>query len=284
MINQTILISGLPDSGKTTFIAALWYFIFNGTAKDDYSADSLADTELEYLNTIGGNWAACEKVIRTNRSNLDDVSINLLHNSTGQRWKLDVPDMKGERFNRQFEFRQWDDDFEKILSGAGSLMIFVDPRDHKNKPRLIYKENQVYRFFGDTMPENINPPNDTWTENLAPSQVKLVDFLQTIDYHASGKIKKIAIIVSCWDVLKSEENPELWCKLHVPLLYQYLLANDDLFKSKYFGLSAQGGSYDTKESIEILLRKPPLDRIEVTDGVDSNKNILSPILWLTDDN
>jgi len=286
MIEQKILISGLPDSGKTTFIAALWYFIFNGSIKDDYSADTLADSELEYLNTICGNWAACEKVIRTNQATLEDVTINMVHNSTGKRISLNVPDIRGEQFNRQFEFRQWAEDFENVLDGVGGLLLFVDPRDTKNCPRLIHKENQLYRIFGETSPEKSPDEAVTWSEELVPNQVKLVDFLQTLDYHRPNMIKKIAVIVSCWDVVSSEISAEEWCKINVPLLHQYLLANDGKYLSKYYGLSAQGGSYDDLEEKGRLLENPnPLDRIKVIHDVNlPNYNILSPILWLTNDN
>lgn len=284
MKDQTILFSGLPESGKTTFIAALWYYIFNGTANDEYAANSLADTELEYLNTIAGNWAMCEQVIRTNKNSLEDVRISIKHNASGKIWTLDIPDLKGERFIRQFEFRQWDEDFERVLQEVDRLILFVDPRDTMNSPRLIFHENQHYRIFGESPPNVENNSSIVWTENLVPSQVKLVDYLQSLDYHRPGQIKKIAIVISCWDVLTHSEHPKEWCRKSVPLLYQYILANSDLFDSKFYGLTAQGGSYETEDSKDRLLQMAPLDRVEVTDGITVSKNILTPILWLTNDN
>lgn len=282
MSEKSIIFSGLPESGKTTFLAALWFFIFSSTDDDDYTCDTLEDGELEYLNGISKNWASCEEVIRTNQNKIEEVVINLKHKLSEKSMSLLIPDMRGETFNSQFEHREWDEEFDTILDGAYGMLLFVDPRDKKNKPRLIFKENQQYKVFEEAM-INDNPPQ-SWTEDLAPSQVKLVDFLQMIDFHKPNVLRKISVVVSCWDELETEKDPEIWCKKEVPLLYQYLDSNDHLFDVKYFGVSAQGGSYEKTEAKDLLLQlEDPLQRIKVTDGKLETNNILSPILWITDD-
>lgn len=282
MSEKSIMFSGLPESGKTTFLAALWFFIFNSTEDDDYECNTLEDVELEYLNTISKNWASCEEVIRTNQNKIEEVIINIKHKLSEKSMRLWIPDMRGETFNSQFEHREWDEEFDSILDKAYGMLLFVDPRDIKNKPRLIFKENQPFKVFGETM---INDnPQQSWTEDLAPSQVKLVDFLQMIDFHKPNVLRKISVVVSCWDEIKTETDPEIWCKKEVPLLYQYLYSNDHLFDVKYFGVSAQGGSYEKVGAKDLLLQlDDPLQRIKVTDGKLETNNILSPILWITDD-
>jgi hypothetical protein len=282
MSEKTILFSGLPDSGKTTYIAALWYYIFYSTGKETYSADTLENAELEYLNSISLSWAGCKIVKRTNPTKLEDVSIRMKNNITGEQMVLNVPDINGERFNTQFEFRKWEEEFEKLIETSNGLLLFIDPRDVKNKPRLIYQENQLYRIFGDEKPTKSTTPV-TWTEKLVPNQVKLVDFLQMLDYHKPNSINKIAVLVSCWDVITGETNPQNWCHTNVPLLTQYLTTNNHLFETKYFGLSSQGGNYEIPAIKTKLLEMDPLDRITVTDGINTSNNILSPILWLNNE-
>jgi hypothetical protein len=282
MSEKTILFSGLPNSGKTTYIAALWYYVFYSTGKEIYSADTLENAELEYLNSISLSWAGCKIVKRTNPTRLEDVSIRMKNNLTSKQFVLNVPDINGERFNTQFEFRQWGEEFEKLIESSNGLLLFIDPRDPQNKPRLIYQENQIYRIFGDEKPKKSLEPV-IWTEKLVPSQVKLVDFLQMLDYHQPNVIKKIAVLVSCWDVIIGETNPRNWCETNVPLLTQYLAANNHLFETKFFGLSSQGGNYEIPEIRTKLLEMEPLERITVTDGTSTPYNILSPILWLTNE-
>jgi hypothetical protein len=283
MSEKSIIFSGLPESGKTTFLAALWFYIFNSSHENEYTCDSLEGVELEYLNAISTKWASCEEVIRTNQNKIEEVTINLKNRLSDKPMRLWIPDMRGETFNTQFEHREWDEEFDIILDKAYGMLLFVDPRDVKNKPRLIFKENQPYKCFGE---ELINTdPEQAWSEDLAPSQVKLVDFLQMIDFHKPNILRKISVIVSCWDEIKTEVAPEIWCKKEVPLLYQYLSSNLDLFDVKYFGVSAQGGSYEKTETKDSLLElDDPLERIKVTDGKFTTNNIFSPILWITDDN
>lgn len=281
MADKGILFSGLPESGKTTFLAALWYFIFNSTKEHEYTYDSLENTELEYLNSISLNWAGCEDVIRTNQNKIEMVSIKMVHNTSGNSMTLTIPDISGETFNTQFQDREWDEEFDYLLENVYGIILFIDPRDKKNKPRLIYHESQHFRIFDEMMVNEYS--EQSWTENLVPSQVKLVDFLQMVDFHKPNFIKKISVIISCWDLIDSNSKPELWCKQELPLLHQYLNSNEQLFKVKYFGVSSQGGSYESEHIKENLINKEPLDRIIVTDGLNTSNNILDPILWITNE-
>lgn len=281
MTEKGILFSGLPESGKTTYLAALWYFIFNSTKNHEYTSDSLENTELEYLNSISRNWASCEDVMRTNQNKIEMVNIRMIHNASGNSMVLKIPDISGETFNRQFQDREWDEEFDYLLENVYGILLFIDPKDKKNRPRLIYHENQYYRLLGESMSNSI--PEQSWSEDLVPSQVKLVDFLQMIDFHKPNILKKISVVVSCWDLINVNLTPQLWCKEELPLLYQYLIANEELYDVKFFGVSSQGGNYENEEIKEGLLNKEPLERISVTTDSNTDNNILSPILWITNE-
>lgn len=276
-MTSNILFSGLPESGKTTFIAAMWFYIFYGSEDSNFTYGDLEDAEMEYLNSLSQEWASCKQVMRTSQNIIEQVSIPLLNKTDGQIIKLSIPDISGETFRSQFLTREWDDDFDKLLEDISGIIMFIDPRDEKNMPRLIFQENQHHRIFGDVLKnDNRETP---WTEDLVPSQVKLVDFLQMVDYHKSGN-QKISIIVSCWDLVKGGLTPEEWCAINTPLLYQYIVSNDSIYKTKFFGVSSQGGNYDTRRAE--LLKIQPLQRIIVTDGQTNSNNILDPIIWITD--
>lgn len=282
MIKKNIIFSGLPNSGKTTFIAALWYSIFNRTDEGGYMCDSLENAENTYLDSITESWMLCNDVIRTAQHKPENVVIKIKNDSLDDRITLNIPDISGETFNSQFSQREWDDNFDSIIKEAQGLLLFVDPRDKQNMPRLIFAENAYYRIFDDGA---INEkPLVPWTEKLAPSQVKLVDFLQMLDMHNQGVITKISVIISCWDLVSSQISPENWCQNQLPLLHQYLKANNENLKVKYFGVSSQGGTYDDEDLKNALLTKEPLDRIMVTDGIQSSNDILKPILWITNEN
>ncbi|MRX42063.1 hypothetical protein GJU43_22540 [Flavobacterium sp. LC2016-23] len=282
MSNKGILFSGLPGSGKTTYLSALWYFIFNNRIDIGYTCDSLKDTELTYLNSISKSWASCSKVIRTNQNKIEMVDLKMINTVSKESITLKIPDISGETFNSIFRDREWFEEFDYLIENVDGLVLFLDPNDKKNKPQLIHQVNESYRIF-DAALVNDNPEL-AWTEELVPSQVKLVDFLQMLDFHKPNSIKKISIIISCWDLVQSSTEPEIWCKEELPLLYQYLSANTEIFTTKYFGVSSQGGTYENDQIKDKLLAiEDPLERISVTDGVTISNNILSPLLWITDE-
>ncbi|WP_428229172.1 TRAFAC clade GTPase domain-containing protein [Flavobacterium sp.] len=281
MKDKGILFSGLPESGKTTFLAALWYYVFHAFDEGEFECDSLENTELEYLNLISRNWAGCNNVIRTNQGKIEHVNIKLINKVSGNSLILNIPDISGETFKTQFTDREWDEEFNNILQNVDGILLFIDPRDLKNKPRLIYHENQNFRYFGAEM---INATSEQpWTEDLVPSQVKLVDFLQMIDYNMPGVLRKISVIISCWDLTDGQRDPEIWCKSELPLLHQYLISNEDIFKVKFFGVSSQGGDYDDSAIKDSLLSIDALERIKIVQGSEISNNILSPILWITNE-
>lgn len=280
MKDKGILFSGLPESGKTTFLAALWYYVFN-TDDGEFVCDSLEDSELEYLNLISRNWASCNSVIRTNQSKMEHVNVKLVDKVSGSSMVLNIPDISGETFKTHFVDREWDEEFDNLLENIQGILLFIDPRDVKNKPRLIYHESQNYRCFGEEMINNtLEQP---WTEDLVPSQVKLVDFLQMIDFNKPNTLRKISVVISCWDLTNGDREPEIWCKSELPLLHQYLTSNGDLFKVRYFGVSSQGGDYEDLAIKDSLLSRDALDRIKIVQGSEISNNILSPILWITNE-
>ncbi|KVV16010.1 hypothetical protein AP058_00445 [Flavobacterium sp. TAB 87] len=281
MNDKGILFSGLPESGKTTFLAALWYYVFNAVDEGEFECDSLENSELEYLNLISRNWASCNSVIRTNQSKIEHVNIKLVNKFTGSSMILNIPDISGETFKTQFTDREWNEEFDNLLQNVHGILLFIDPRDVKNKPRFIYHENQNFKYFGEDM---INTTSEQpWTEDLVPSQVKLVDFLQMVDFNTPDVLRKISVVISCWDLTDGKEDPEIWCKNELPLLHQYLTTNKDLFKVKYYGVSSQRGDYENSNIKDSLLSKDALERIKIVEGSEISNNILSPILWITNE-
>lgn len=285
MINKNVLFAGLPQTGKTSYMAALWYYIFNSYANQEYTVSTLANEEREYLNTRSNEWASCEPVLRTSQGVIEHVSISMKKEATGEIFKLSIPDISGEAFRRQFSTREWGLEFEDIINDTSGILLFIDPMDERNMPKLIYQNNIHYKFFGE------NPPTpedkESWSPDNVPNQVKLADFLQAIDYHRPGMISAVSVIISFWDLVEktmAPKDPKEWCKVNLPLLYQYLEANDTLFKTKYFGVSAQGGNYEDEAEKNSLFTIPELDRIIIVEGREKSNNILSPILWITDEN
>jgi hypothetical protein len=55
---------------------------------------------------------------------------------------------------------------------------------------------------------------------------------------------RLAIVVSAWDLVSKNVAPTTWLESRLPLLSQFLRANNDWMTSEVFGVSSQGGDLD----------------------------------------
>src|SRR5437667_10335369 len=91
---------GLPRSGKTTFLAALWHLIDAGEVSTKLVLDQLIGDH-NYLNAIVDSWRRCEEVPRTSMAAETEVAIHVHEPATGRKCILGFPDLSGESFERQ---------------------------------------------------------------------------------------------------------------------------------------------------------------------------------------
>jgi hypothetical protein len=96
-------------------------------------------------------------------------------------------------------------------------------------------------------------------------------------------------MISIWDKAAGEQrDPEPFLKEKLSLLHQYLSSNRDKWTWRVYGLSAQGGEYDTsEESVESRpeaekLRELniPSHRIRLVDGKNISHDLTEPLEWL----
>src|ERR1700761_1052789 len=101
MNGQYHSILGLPRSGKTTFLAALWHLIDAGEVATKLVLDKLVGDHA-YLNAIAEAWRRCEEVPRTSMAAETKVTIHVHAQAIGQKMALEFPDLSGESFEIQF--------------------------------------------------------------------------------------------------------------------------------------------------------------------------------------
>ena len=116
-------IMGLPEAGKTTYIAALWYILNNSNESslriDNYSGD------LSYLTDIGKKWANIEKMPRTLKPS-EKLSIELpLTNSRNEQIILTFPDLSGESFQEQYVNRVAKIEHAEFIKDCLGVFLFI---------------------------------------------------------------------------------------------------------------------------------------------------------------
>ena len=94
MSTQYHSILGLPRSGKTTYLAALWHVIDAGEVATKLVLDKLIGDNA-YLNKIVDAWRRCEEVPRTSMLDEKKVTIHAHAPASGQKIALGLPRLVG---------------------------------------------------------------------------------------------------------------------------------------------------------------------------------------------
>ncbi len=275
-----ILFIGLPGSGKTTFLAALWHVL-----EDQSSPTSLTITRLggdrTYLNRITAAWRSCSPVERTTTQTEEMVRLHLEGDGFGA-FELAVPDLSGEAFELQLTDRRMSASHDEFVQQATGVIMFVHP-DVKKGTQLT-QALQLEATIGGAAAQEAGGADGNvassvpWSVEKLPTQVKLVELLQFILERAPRKVR-VALIVSAWDLVENlGATPHEFVSREMPLLRQFLDSNREDLEHAVFGVSAQGGNIPDDKSA--LLELDALDRIKVHQSGDVSGDITKPIAWL----
>ncbi len=120
-----LLFVGLPGSGKTTFLAALWHVLDDRTSTTSLKLTKLSG-DRTYLNQITKDWRECSQVPRTNLQSEQMVVLHLDGPGFGT-FELAVPDLSGEAFEQQLIDRRMNCQHDNLVQKATGVMLFVHP-------------------------------------------------------------------------------------------------------------------------------------------------------------
>ena len=278
---------GLPRTGKTTFLAALWDVVDTERIAGSLILESV-DGDLQHLNSIRDLWANCQEIPRTLFGKEETVSLALRERDSGARGRLSFPDMDGEAFERQWTDRTWPKSHKEITENADSSLMFIHPGKVK-AGALIRDARPLIAVLtqGTTEPTVSRPiaagPPPQPSQRFTPTQVQLVELLQFLRWAKQGlSAFRLGIVISAWDLVMKQTAiaPDKWLEQQLPLLYQFLAANEESIVHRVFGISAQGGDI-TKDAD--TLRKShhhPSERIIVAEGSSRSADITLPIRWV----
>jgi hypothetical protein len=278
--STNLLFVGLPQSGKTTYLAALWHVL-----EDQSSPTKLKrkhnSVDRAYLNLIAEAWRACTPVPRT-ALQTDDTTVALHLEGDGfGEFTLTVPDLGGEAFEQQLEHRKMSAAHAALFREANGVLLFVHP-DVK-KGTQISEQDQITASIGGATeaPSGANGHAAVpvpWKVEMLPTQAKLVELLQFLLEMVDQRLR-VAVVVSAWDlVAEVGQTPREYVSGRMPLLRQFLDANDDVFDHAVFGISAQGGAIPDDKSK--LLGLDSLQRIKVCHENENDHDITKPLAWL----
>ena len=286
-MNTNFTIIGLPASGKTTFLAALWHLVEANEAECRLKLDGCSG-DFTYLNMIAEAWRSFIPVPRTSQVGDKDVTIQLLDTKTQVSGQAYFPDLAGETFDRQIEERTCKPEFIEALSHNRGILFFVNA-DVKEDALSINEFNaripvQVseVNFASDADPMEPSSELREWAPRDLPAQVKIVQLLSDLIRPPFEPLKRrIAVMISAWDLVRDMElKPSDWLAKHMPLVAQFLRTNQSYFESQIYGVSAQGVSLEDDLAINEVSRRASSHRIQIVGQDSEGHDLTEPLVWL----
>jgi hypothetical protein len=281
---QSTVIIGLPSSGKTTFLAALWHLMTARDVDTRLRFGGLRAGNVSHLNAIAARWREAKVQDRTAINGNRLVSMNFL-DSANETVRVTFPDVPGEAYRRMWEERDCDENVAEILK-AGGVLLFIHA-DTIRAPQWVVDEVMLSKQLGLNVPEGQSAP---WHPRLAPTQVQLIDLLQLLRLPPLDVgPRRLAIMLSAWDKARGEGlTPEDYLHKKLPLLWQFLASNADGWTSRIYGISAQGGDYDAtergapkaKEAEELRNLDRASTRIQLVGAGEETHDLTEPLAWL----
>jgi hypothetical protein len=243
-MTPSVVVLGLPEAGKSSFIAALSHILQFQEVATLLRLDHLADED-KYLFEMRSLWQNCQPFGRTVGGPVHAITLHL-RNDQDFRGDVFFPDVIGEEFEEQWRGREWSVDFTRAVSSASGLLIFINPLtlekplskvDIANTEIALLEvtggeedpqESTLTDFSAEVVPLVETPANNTgeaiarevanqgaedtitvsdptlWNPRDADSQVKLVDLLQAVASFSDQKRRTLGVVVSAWDVVRKQ--------------------------------------------------------------------------------
>ncbi len=243
MEEKKCLIAGLPDAGKSTYLGALWYIINNDVNKDKMSLKVSANNppeNLEQLSILSNRWLKVEDMDRTSTDVPSNISFNLVPQSGGEDFTLEVPDFRGESIrqiitqNQPKEFDEWCDRADTMLYMMSNIApsLFADD----------YQTDDDEEEMGEK--KTAEPEFEVKKMSAAAQNMLILRYLAE-----TKKYKKVVICLTAWDKVMAahpDKTPEEYVKEVSPALYNLIRYYYEDHVT-FYGLSAQGAEYAYEE-------------------------------------
>jgi hypothetical protein len=280
-----IALIGLPRTGKSTYLGALWNLI-----QDDDDA-SIHEVQVKgdrsYLQFLGERVASLEEIRRTDVESEEafQVTVGLLSRPSIE---LYIPDLSGETLRILVEDREWHGLLQAAIKGAHGILLFVHPNRVRQPIRTNFTDEMVTEFLtitpsieeGDEV-ENTNESNESprFKSRFACTAAQLIDAIENIldDMKGDPPIR-LGIIISAWDEVDGQVTPQEWMEQELPAVWSLCQSNSDLLEVAIFGVSALGGRLP-EEREDLLLKRSVYERAFACEGDGSPAPLSRPLEW-----
>jgi hypothetical protein len=283
---------GLPATGKTTYIAALWAYLRSGLDDSKWRVLEVPE-DTTYLNLIVQAWLDRKEMPRS-APGVDTVEFTV-QTPGGQPTTIVVPDLPGEMFLNAVRRPAIDTVPATAVTESDVLFIFVNgqrastfaPLGDQEPPDEAFDEDEEVEEIEDegagTDEEHTEaeagdtPPLREFVISDLDSDTLNTELLQRVLYLRRDQAPPpVVVVVSAWDVLDvTGKTPEEWLKDEQPMTWQSIVELRTRTTVAVIGVSAQGADYDDDPTIH---QTPTRDRPWGRDGDLNKTEITGPLL------
>lgn len=283
MSTHRFLLTGLPNSGKTSYLTAFWIYA-NGAPQSAFAVKTYP-SHTDYLDQLQQHWLEFRSVPRTPASAERSVVLQLSRKEDQQDIELTLPDLSGETIREIWTHRHWSPQFQALLEDTAGALLFIHPQFIEVGTTL----QEVRELQGELPPEPEvaaaapAPDPAPFDAQKVPTQIQLIDILQLMQQH--GRLCRpfrLGLVISAWDTVVPQQaaaGPLTWLRQRMPALCQYLASNPQQFDYEVFGVSAQGADYS--HLTDAFQATHPYQRCRVATASDASAtDVTLPVQWL----
>lgn len=275
-MNKKIFIMGEPAAGKSTFLAALWHSVTQGIKDTEYQLDNMR-MNVSYLYGLEEKWINGEKLDRTKITQEISEQTVFLKNKD-EKLEIEFPDLSGETFQNIYDYRNVSSDLYDKINRADTILYIINVDNIHTFEYIANIKKWIRKFSKEEQNEELKIQERKPSQD-DPTAIQVLDLLQIISKIKRKKKIKLGIVFSAWDLVEDMKNvnPGNYLKDKMFILWQYLEANKNLFDTKIWGVSAQGGKIEELEE-KGLLSKEAIERIIVIDEKQELSNDITKII------
>jgi hypothetical protein len=310
MSAQTILLIGIPDSGKTNYVGCLWEALRarKGQLVAPTAAERVKYVEDALEHLMQGRFAP--RTEPGSEEHAEPFSIPVVDRAdpNASPRRVVVPDVTGELWQKAVETCELPPDWMQALQDASGVLLFVrigsdqnvTPLDWVASARLLTLHAKRIAAAAKAQAEaaggeavEADPPPEETPAPIIPTQVQLCELVRFLEHAArsSGeeRPKRVAVLVSAWDRLdrtRRAAGPRAYLETEYPLFHGRLQSLSNL-EVEVFGLSVVGGDF-----VDARFRKRYLDGDpkvagyvvrEQETGVERVEDLTLPVAWVLGD-
>jgi hypothetical protein len=267
--DRTVAFLGLPRTGKSTYLGALWLLVQDPAVPDIWEEDVTGDRS--YIDSLAQQVANGDEIQRTNVETDQGMALSIGFGNLGVA-RLTIPDLSGEAVRELVEDRLCRKALAATLWQSEAVVLFVNP-DHIDFPTPT---NMAFPVPGQNASDS---PLPEFAPENACTAAKLVELLENVvELRWKAWPIPIVVVVSAWDRVDQGLTPDIWLQMRLPGVSGFLETNPDLTTHQVFGVSAQGGRIP-EEREHLLAKGDVSQRVFAFAGDGAQAQLFDPLRW-----